>query len=226
MSHTRPTFLSIVVATMVFAVPFSGVAAPASPPPLAAGSGSPEAVESLQTLSHEAARETPTSRRPIALDGATVYAESADQVALVAWALGRFERAGLELPPFELWYFADYAGCADPDDPSKQRAGYMAYGADSYTIFICGVEFTLLHELAHVWDVANLTDAERNRFLTERDLDEWSGVEWSQAGGEHLADVLAWGLQNGNVRPSRTKPNDDTSLRKAFELATGTAPLR
>ena len=40
----------------------------------------------------------------------------------------------------------------------------------------------------------------------------WSGVEWRVAGGEHAADVIAWALLNGEVRPSRTLPNDDASL--------------
>jgi hypothetical protein len=162
----------------------------------------------------------------VVIDGATIYAETVDQVARVARALGRFESLGLELPAIELWHFADFSGCADPDDPSRQRSGYMQHGADSYTIVVCGPEFALVHELAHVWDHSHLTNAERARFLAERGLDDWKGVEWSRCGGEHLADVLAWGLQDGNARPSRTKPNDDDSLHDAFVLATGAEPLR
>ncbi len=226
MSLSRTTFLSTAVVVLAVVAPFSGIASTASTTAFAAELGSPEAVESLQTLSHEAPRETPPNRTPLAIDGAIVYAETVDQVARVARALGRFEQLGLELPAVEVWYFADYAGCADPRNPSRQRPGYLEIGADKYTIFMCGVEFTLLHELAHVWDHSQLTDGERDLFMAKRDLDNWGGVEWSRCGGEHLADVLAWGIQNGNVRPSRTMPNDDASLHEAFVLATGAQPLR
>jgi hypothetical protein len=165
-------------------------------------------------------------RAPVVVDGATVYAETADRVTRVARALGRFESLGLGLPEVEVWYFRNFSVCADPDDPARQRPGYMQHAADKYTIFVCGPEFALLHELAHVWDHFQLTNAERARFLAERGLDDWKGVEWSSCGGEHLADVLAWGLQDGDVRPTRTKPNDDDSLHDAFVLATGAEPLR
>ena len=33
------------------------------------------------------------------------------------------------------------------------------------------------------------------------------------------AVVVAWGLSGGDVRPSRSFPNDDTSLVQAFDLA-------
>jgi hypothetical protein len=215
------------VVTLAVAAPFSGAASTASSATaFAAALGSPEAVESLQTLSHEAPREIPSTHRRFVTEGATVYAETAAQVARVDWTLGRFAQAGLELPEVDVWYFADFSGCADPDDVSKQRSGYLILGEDKYTIYMCGVEFTLLHELAHVWDVSTLTEDLRRSFLAERDADAWSGVEWSRAGGEHPADVLAWGPQDGNVRPSRTMPNDNTSLYEAFELATGVRPLR
>lgn len=221
--------MSIAVITLAAAAPLSGVASTASATASATELGSPEAVESLQILSHEAARETPANRapvmrRPVVVDGATIDAETADQVALAVRALGRFESLGLELPEVEVRLFSDFSGCADPANPSRERS-YLLIENGEYTIFMCGPEFALLHELAHVWDHSQLTDAERARFLAKRGLEHWAGVEWARAGGEHLADVLAWGLQASNARPSRTKPNDDDSLREAFEVATGAQPL-
>lgn len=232
MSPSRTTLMFIAVVTFAVGAPFSGAAATLSATAPVTESGPPEAVESLQVLSHEAARETPTTARetpttraPVAIDGATVYAESADQVARVARALNRFDWLGLELPDVEVRYYSDFSGCADREEPARQRPGYLILGEAKYTIFMCGVEFTLLHELAHVWDHSHLTDDERDRFMAERDADEWSGVERARAGGEHLADVVAWGLQDGNARPSNSKPNDDASLREAFRLVTGRRPL-
>ena len=134
MSPSRTTLMSIAVITLAVAAPFSGTDSIASATAPATELGSPEAVESLQTLSHEAAREIPANRAPVTrppvvVDGATAYAETADQIARVARALGRFESHSLELPAVEVWLFAGYSGCADPDDPSRQRPGYMQHGA-------------------------------------------------------------------------------------------------
>ena len=159
------------------------------------------------------------------LDGSTVYAETSDQVEAVAWALGRFAAAGLALPNVEVRYHSDYSGCASTDGDAGTRAGYLAYGGGNFVVYLCGTRFTLLHELAHVWDVSALTDEVRAEFLVLRDADAWSHDTWARAGGEHLADVVAWGLQEDNVRPSRTKPNDDASLYEAYVAATGSEPL-
>ena len=68
-------------------------------------------------------------------------------------------------------------------------------------------------------DNHQLDEGDRERFLSIRQADAWSGVKWNRAGGEHLADVLAWGLGGGRVRPSRTFPNDDAGLAAAYEMA-------
>lgn len=159
----------------------------------------------------------------VRVGSATVYAENYDQVANVEFALSRFAELGLELAEFEVRYFADADKCAS--DSGRDRAGYLTYGNGEYVVYNCGTVFTLLHEIAHVYDVQSLDDATRQEFLAERGLESWTHDEWAHAGGEHLADVLAWGLQDGNVRPSRTTPNDDESLLEAFVVATGSDPL-
>ncbi|MFQ5555044.1 MAG: hypothetical protein ACE5GC_06710 [Acidimicrobiia bacterium] len=189
------------------------------------GTGSPEtiAVASSAIEVHQP-RETPDRHDPWAADypatttveGHLVYAESHRQVELVETALSRFSEAGLALPRIEFWMHDTTAGCVSND--GGLRAGYLI-NRNGWTIFQCGTEFTLLHELAHVWDNHELADDERDAFLSVRKADAWSGVKWNRAGGEHLADVVAWGLTGGAVRPSRTLPNDDASLAAAYELA-------
>lgn len=178
----------------------------------------------------EQAREILDSQRPWFADyPATtevadnmVFAQTEDQVAQVERALDVYASAGLDLPHIEFWMHDTTAGCVADD--GGLRAGYLLGGRGVWTIFMCGSDFTLLHELGHVWDNHVMTDDKRAEFLTLRKADAWSGVEWSRAGGEHLADVLAWGLSGGEVRPSRTLPNDDASLAQAFETATGSTP--
>ncbi len=150
--------------------------------------------------------------------GVVVFADTEAQVADVRFAVARFAEYGLELTEVEVRYFSDGDRCTSAD--GRTRAGYLAFGNGSYVVYNCGTVFTLLHELAHVWDVQSLDDETREAFLAARGLDSWTHEEWAHAGGEHFADVLAWGLQDGNVRPSRTTPNDDESLSQAFEIAT------
>ena len=219
MTYTRNfTYLVAVVLFAVLARGAGGVSAVNG-----AGTGA-EASVSAQRDDREAGRSGAMGIKVVARVGsATVYAENYDQVANVEFALSRFAEMGLELDEFEVRYFSDAEECAS--DTGRARAGYLAFGNGRYVVYNCGTVFTLLHEMAHVYDVQSLDEATRQAFLAERGLVSWTHDEWAHAGGEHLADVLAWGLQDGNVRPSRTTPNDDESLYKAFVVATGSDPL-
>ena len=229
MSHTRTAIAILSLATITVPT-FSGGAETAA-------LGSPEiSIETTSTTMPEPAtvleqpREILDSQRPWFADypattdvaGNRVFAQTEDQVAQVQRALDVYASVGLDLPHIEFWTHDTTAGCMADD--GGLRAGYLLRGRETWTIFMCGSDFTLLHELGHVWDNQAMTDDKRAEFLTLRKADAWSGVEWSRAGGEHLADVLAWGLSGGEVRPSRTLPNDDASLAEAFETATGFAP--
>ena len=156
------------------------------------------------------------------IDGAVVYAATAALVDDVRWALDRFHRAGLSLPTVEVWIHADPSGCRGPD--GTEHAGYYARRNGTHVIFSCGSRFTVLHELAHVWDHTSLTDEVRAAFLTERGLTQWH-TTWSRSGAEHLANVIAWGLDEAHTRPMSTRPADDASLLAAYRIATGADPL-
>lgn len=157
------------------------------------------------------------------IDGARVYADGPDAVAEVQWALDRFEHAGLALPHVEVWLHDDLSGCRSSD--GSLVVGYTTERAGRRIVLSCGTRFTLLHELGHVFVYEHLSDADRDAFTSTREADAWRADEWSRSGSEHAADVIAWGLHPGHVRPSRTLPNDDASLTEAFVLLTGTAPL-
>ena len=159
------------------------------------------------------------------VDGATVYAQTLGQIATVERALGLLRTAGMALPHAEVWMHPDDNGCTAGN--GDLRAGVLMIRNGHYVIHLCGNLFTLLHELAHAWDRHTVTDSQRAAFLALRELDAWSTSpdDWANAGGEHLADVVAWGLHPDHVRPSRTKPNDDASLHQAYVAATGREPL-
>ena len=84
----------------------------------------------------------------------------------------------------------------------------------------CGNRWTLIHELAHAWDADTLDDETRHEFLHHQGLDSWHHETWNQAGGDHLASIVAWAFDGAH--PSRIGHYDDEHLAVAYELATGT----
>ena len=138
----------------------------------------------------------------------------------MTWALGRFETAGLELPPIEINLHSDKAAC-------NGNNGSLTDGNGAgYIIHSCGVDFTLLHELAHAWDMHSLDDETRERFLGIADADTWRNPDnWNLAGGEHAANVIAWGLMDERINQTRTRPYDHNSMLEGFDILTGSEPL-
>jgi hypothetical protein len=135
---------------------------------------------------------------------------------LAAWAVGRFEAAGLELPPTEVHFHGDTDGCR----------GFLGY-AQGGRIDLCvrlameaGPQRLVLHELAHAWEGVTLDDACRDRFLALRGLDAWAGTdaEWKQRGIEQLAEIVAWGLADGAMGPMIDGDRDPEALIEAYDL--------
>lgn len=200
------------------------------PAPTASGAGG-EALEAAastkpESLSH-GPREIPAQLNPwfadypltIDVDGARIFASDPSRVTEAQNVLAGFAEAGIELPNLEIWTHDDLSGCRLSVEDDTPPAGVYFQRAGVDTIFQCGATFTLVHELAHAHDNNFLTDSDRDEFLSVRDADSWRNERWARAAGEHFADVVAWGLLDGTVRPSRTFPNDNDSLDAAFELA-------
>lgn len=140
----------------------------------------------------------------IALIGAephapTVVIRDANEVQLgqVAWALDRFEEAGLQLPPVELT-FHDGAGHCD-GHPGLYRPGDVA------RIEICSsTNHVILHELAHVWEGAVVTDDVRDRFADHWNVNNWNDhmAPWDERGIERAADTVAYVLEGVPANPT------------------------
>jgi hypothetical protein len=129
----------------------------------------------------------------------TVVIRDANEAQLeqVAWALGRFEEAGLQLPPIELT-FHDGAGPCE-GHPGLYRPGDVA------RIEICSSRnHVILHELAHAWEGASVTTEVRNRFADHWDLDNWNdhSAAWHERGIERAADTIAYVLDGVPAHPS------------------------
>lgn len=153
----------------------------------------------------------------------TIHAATQEQRQMTEWALGRYEAAGLELPPIVIEFAGrDLAEC----DGAPGRT-YLT--ERPIVVKMCwNNRFILLHELAHVWEAANLSENDHEPFMAMRtDVTSWAGLDvpWEQRGREHAANVIAWGLLEDPFPVSRTHPNDPEALTTAFEFLTGTSPL-
>jgi hypothetical protein len=154
--------------------------------------------------------------------GVTVIGGSPAQRAMAGRAVNRFLADGLSLPPLQIHFHPHRSGC-------HWRLGYYEDGVAS----ICGIHANqmsfrgVLHEMAHGWLDANLSDIERARFLDLRRLSTWNGPEvpWDDRGFEQAAEIMAWTLGDqgdGILRPAFQGHSID-ELRTAYRVLTGHA---
>jgi hypothetical protein len=151
--------------------------------------------------------------------GIMVQDATADELNLARWAVGRYDRAGLVLPPLQIYFHDDASGC-------QCHTGLYSTGR----VDLCpGVYLnamtrkTILHEMGHGWSEARLTDDERTRFMTFRGLDNWEDYAepWGQRGWEQAADIVAWGVGERIFMPT-IPDNSPDALAAAYLLLTGT----
>jgi hypothetical protein len=144
--------------------------------------------------------------------------QSSTQAELIRWAVSRYERAGLRLPPVVVVFHDDEADC-------RSRRGYYLDGR----VDLCTgtradpqVRDTLMHELAHAWSEASLTVAEFRAFMRLRGLSSWnsSDVFWPQRGFEQTAEVISWTLGERVLSPEIPDHEADDMLR-AYRILTG-----
>ena len=153
----------------------------------------------------------------------SIVAATEDQAEIAAWALGRYETAGLELPPLTIRF-------SDPTPAGCERAAARVHLDESpIRIEICWSNpFILLHELAHVWETRNVPKARHSTFNATRiGVKSWASLDvpWSQRGREHAANIIAWGLLEEPFPISQTYPNNPDQLRDAYHYLTGKQPL-
>lgn len=151
---------------------------------------------------------------------------SVHEAELVAWAVGRFEAAGLDLPEVRISFHHDRSACGG-------GSGRVT-ASDVDQVDVC-VRYrrtdrvyrrVLLHELAHVWMHEHVDAAGQEAFLVARGLDEWGPpAPWYLQGREHAAEVIAWGLEETDLGCHTVEPNDRTSLEEGFRLLTGVEPI-
>lgn len=157
--------------------------------------------------------------RPMVISGATAAEERT-----IDWAFHRFKAGGLEgMPPLEVVLHGSRTACD----------GYLG-------LFLAGridlcTEGLLepyarkfaLHEMAHAWIEANLPDELLVRFLRIRGIATWNDqrLPWRERGAEQAAEIITWGLGEGEIAPVLPTPVDAETLASLYELLTGRAPI-
>jgi hypothetical protein len=169
-------------------------------------------------------------------DGTTVdLFDATDAVAeLVEWALARFGAAGLDPPHVDGVYVETERSCLEESawthlsseaaiirlclDPSDL--------GDGGAVSLAG-EFTMLHELAHVWTAEYLSQEEKAAFVAERGLATWNDASavWSDRANEHASEIMAWGLSERSIELVRLGSPGCAELTEAFWSLTGAEPL-
>jgi len=153
------------------------------------------------------------------------------QWSMVAWARDRFEAAGLDLPPVDVTFPADRAGCHGTDGRWEHRDGeadriMVCITHDKPTVEDEWQRRTLVHELAHAWAGSTLDETDRQHFLALRGLAAWNDPsdEWGRRGTEHAAEIISWGIIDQQIHlwklPNATCP----AMTAGYRLLTGMMP--
>lgn len=206
-------------ATLILAILTLSLAAPAAQPAVATGGSARTGVLESGTRSARPTVQIPDLVLPPSaeLPGATVYAETSEQIELVERALAAFAAAGLGLPDVIIHLHGDRAKCAGSSgEPSN---GYYTTRGDEHIVHTCGSPSVLYHELGHVWDNHTLDDETRTAIMAQRGLDSWSHEVWKLACGEHLASTIAWALEGSY--PHAIGYFTLEGLDTTYQLATG-----
>jgi hypothetical protein len=154
------------------------------------------------------------------------FRDKAD-AALTEWALGRFQQAGLELPPLIVAFHDDEEPCGGHPglyrDGTPARIDMCGFNWDR---FIPKAKVTLLHELGHAWAAHTLTPEARQQFVDFRGLPTWGDDQWpwEEQGSEQAAETIAWALLDQDYGMSSISDSDPRALAHAYLQLTSTPP--
>lgn len=166
--------------------------------------------------------------RPLSVMAAHEFGfRSRSDAALAEWALERFDRAGLVLPPLRISFHDDRFGCGG-------NFGLYRSGAQAQ-VDICGFNWdrfvltakkTMLHELAHAWLEHASTATGREQFLDLRGLSTWGDDEfpWQEQGSEQAAEIIAWALMDEELELTKFRNASTQALAEAYRHLTGSLP--
>jgi hypothetical protein len=159
------------------------------------------------------------ARQPLTFHGANAAEELA-----VDWALHRYRLAGLEdMPSLDVYLHRSHEAC---------NGGIGLYHAGR--IELCTKNSSepyqrkfALHEMAHAWTEAHIEGAILNRFMGIRGITHWNdrSDDWKDRGTEQAAEIITWGLGEGEIAPLLPETVDVRTLAGLYQLLTGREPI-
>ena len=167
------------------------------------------------------ARTAPGRTPAMVADRVRVFGADAEHERLVRWAFGRYEHAGLDVPPIDVHFHPDTSGCYG------HLGSQLGSRVDICVVIVSEIaRDAVLHEMGHAWVDENVSATVRERFMRMRGLTAWNdqNVIWDERGFEHAAETMAWALGHRFIAPG-IPDHDPDRLTPAFELLTGGLPL-
>ncbi|MBT8212404.1 MAG: hypothetical protein KJN71_04570 [Acidimicrobiia bacterium] len=161
--------------------------------------------------------------------------------ALLAWGIDRFGLAGLTAPSIRSVGFSPNVACTGAagvavDNADGSGEFVLCTNADQFCLpdrgecsdYATAARLGLLHELAHVWLLANLDRETEDAFIEMMGLETWQSgsVPWQERGAEQAAEILAWGLMDERLDLVRIGNPSCEAATAAFVVLTGTEPGR
>jgi hypothetical protein len=177
----------------------------------------------ILVLASTATLGTPNQPGPVR-EPVRIFGADPAQERTVDWAVQRFGAAGLpDLPTLDIYLHTSHAGC-------RGNLGYYRQGR----VDLCTKESSeayarkfALHEMAHAWVEVHVDAELRSRFFELRGISDWNDLDqpWKERGTEQAAEVIAWGLGEGEVSPLLSEPPATADLVAAYVLLTGHQPI-
>ena len=146
-----------------------------------------------------------------------VFGADPEHERLVRWAMGRYEHAGLEVPPIDIHFHVDTSGCYG------HLGSALGGRVDICVVIVSEIaRDAVLHEMGHAWVTENVSASVREQFMRMRGVQAWNDQRaiWDERGFEHAAETLAWALGHRYIAPG-IPDHDPVRLTAAFELLTG-----
>jgi len=164
-------------------------------------------------------RPAPALQQPL-----TVHGASADEERTIDWALRRYRIAGLDgMPNLEVALHRSDEAC---------NGGIGLYFAGR--IDLCTKDASepyqrkfALHEMAHAWTEANVDGEVLDRFMDVRGIASWNdrSFDWKERGTEQVAEIITWGVGEGEIAPLLPEITDPETLARLYRLLTASDPI-
>ena len=160
-------------------------------------------------------RPAPAAQRPLTIHGATAAEE-----LVIDWSIRRYREAG-----------RDGIYLHRSQDQCNGGIGYYLAGRIDLCTKASSEPYQrkfALHEMAHGWIEANVDAATLDRFMDLRGIDAWNdriADGWKDRGTEQAAEIVSWGLGEGEIAPLLPEVVDAPALSRLYELLTGREPI-